>query len=145
MRMASLLLRPHPTADPADVAGVVEWFGAMQAQDAASGLWSLGARLPGQTLLDIEAALERRKAIRTWPMRGTVHLVPSADAHWMLDLMGVRALAGVAARRAVIGLDEATADRAVEVLAEALAGGNRMTRAECLAALNAGGVPVTGQ
>lgn len=145
MRMASLLLRPHPRASPGDVAGVVEWFGAMQAQDAASGLWSLGARLPGRTLLDIEAALERREAIRTWPMRGTVHLVPPADAHWMLDVMGVRALAGAAARRAVIGLDEATADRAVEVLAEALAGGKRMTRAECLAALNAGGVPVTGQ
>ena len=65
----------------------------------ASGLWSLGARLPGWTVADVSAALERREAIRTWPMRGTVHLVPPADAHWMLDLMGVRALAGAAARR----------------------------------------------
>jgi hypothetical protein len=145
MRMASLLLRPHPRGRPGDVAGVVEWFGAMQAQDAASGLWSLGARLPAWTLADVEAALERREAVRTWPMRGTVHLVPSADAHWMLDLMGVRALAGVAARRATIGLDEATADRGVEVLGEALAGGKRLTRAECLAALTAGGIPIGGQ
>jgi hypothetical protein len=144
MRMASLLLRPHPRGNPGDVAGVVEWFGAMQAQDVASGLWSLGVRLPGSTLADIEAALERREAIRTWPMRGTVHLVPSADAHWMLDLMGVRALAGVAARRAVIGLDEATADRGVDILAEALAGGKRLTRAGCLAALTAGGVTISG-
>ena len=94
MRMTSLLLRAHPSAKPDTVAGVVEWFGAMQAQDMASALWSLGVRLPGFTLADVNAALERREAIRTWPMRGTVHLVPPADARWMLDLMGVRALAG---------------------------------------------------
>jgi hypothetical protein len=145
LRMTSLLLRPHPRGRPDDVAGVVEWFGAMQAQDMASGLWSLGARLPGWTLADVNAALERREAIRTWPMRGTVHLVPPADAHWMLELMGVRALAGVAARRATIGLDEATADRGVDILAAALAGGRRLTRAECLAALADGGVAGAGQ
>jgi Winged helix DNA-binding domain len=145
LRMTSLLLRPHPRGNPADVAGIVEWFGAMQAQDMASGLWSLGARLPGATLADIGAALERREAIRTWPMRGTVHLVPPADAHWMLDLTGVRALGAAAARRAVLGLDEATVDRGVEILRAALAGGKRLTRAQCLAALTDGGVSPSGQ
>ena len=51
LRMTSLLLRPHPSIRPGDVAGVVQWFGAMQAQDLASGLWSFGARLPGQTVV----------------------------------------------------------------------------------------------
>lgn len=143
LRMHSLLLTPE--VRPATVAGIVEWFGAMQAQDMASGLWSLGARLPGATLGDVEAALERREAIRTWPMRGTVHLVPPADAHWMLELMGVRALAGAAKRRATIGLTERAADRGVELLGEALAGGKRLTRAECLAAVAAGGVELSGQ
>jgi len=145
MRMTSLLLRTHPGGDPGDVAGVVEWFGAMQAQDLASGLWSLGARLPGWTLAKVNAALERREAIRTWPMRGTVHFVPPADAHWMLDLMGVRALAGAAARRATIGLDAATADRGVEVLAGALAGGRRLTRAQCVEALAEQGISGVSQ
>jgi hypothetical protein len=145
-RMTSLLLRrPHPRGNPATVAGVVEWFGAMQAQDMASGLWSLGARLPGRTVTDVGAALERREAIRTWPMRGTVHLVPPADARWMLDVMGVRALAGAARRRDVIGLTEADAERGVELLGEALAGGKRLTRAQALAAVAAGGVDVSGQ
>jgi hypothetical protein len=143
--MTSLLLRPHPSGRPGSVAGVVEWFGAMQAQDMASALWSLGVRRPGRTVSDVNAALERREAIRTWPMRGTVHLVPPADAHWMLELMGVRALAGAAKRRQTIGLDEKTAERGVALLAEALAGGQRMTRAECLAALAAGGVALAGQ
>jgi Winged helix DNA-binding domain len=146
LRMTSLLLRAQPSAGrPADVAGVVEWFGAMQAQDVASAMWSLGARLPARTAADVQAALEKREALRTWPMRGTVHLVPPRDAHWMLELMGARALAGAAARRATLGLSDEVADRAVDVLARALAGGGRLTRAQCLAALTEGGVPVTGQ
>ncbi|GAA3350045.1 hypothetical protein GCM10020358_74490 [Amorphoplanes nipponensis] len=142
LRLRSLLLAPPPAAD--DVAGVVEWFGAMQAQDMASGLWSLGVRLPGRTVDDVSAALERREAIRTWPMRGTVHLVPPADARWMLELMGVRALAGAAKRRETIGLSEAIAERGVEVLATALEG-NRLTRAQCLAALAEAGVELGPQ
>ncbi|GAA2482768.1 winged helix DNA-binding domain-containing protein [Winogradskya humida] len=143
VRMRSLLLTPEKRLT--SVAGIVEWFGAMQAQDMASGLWSLGVRLPGSTRADIDAALERREAIRTWPMRGTVHLVPPADAHWMLDLMGVRALAGAAKRRETLGLTEKTVDQAVDILATALQGGKRLTRAECLATLTDGGIEVTGQ
>ncbi|WP_229399947.1 winged helix DNA-binding domain-containing protein [Micromonospora okii] len=145
LRMTSLLLRPHPAARPGDVAGVVEWFGAMQAQDVASGLWSLGLRLPGWTQADVWEALERREALRTWPMRGTVHLVPSRDARWMLEVTGVRALAGVERRRAVLGLTEAEADRAADVLGAALAGGGRLTRARCLAVLDEAGIATTGQ
>ncbi|MFU8876194.1 winged helix DNA-binding domain-containing protein [Micromonospora sp. SL4-19] len=145
LRMTSLLLRPHPQARPDSVAEVVEWFGAMQAQDVASGLWSLGVRLPGRTQADVQAALERREALRTWPMRGTVHLVPSRDAHWMLAVTGIRTLAGAATRRAQLGLTEADADRAADVLGAALAGGRRLTRAQCLAALGAAGIDTAGQ
>jgi hypothetical protein len=142
LRMRSLLLAG---GGPSSVAEIVTWFGAMQAQDVNSGLWSFGVRLPGAKLDDINAALERREAVRTWPMRGTVHFVPPADVHWMLDLMGARALAGAGKRRETLGLDAATADRAVEVLGAALAGGKRLTRAECLVALTDGGIEVVGQ
>ena len=148
LRMTSLLLHERPGVDPprpASVADVVEWFGAMQAQDVASALWSLGARLPAFTAADVQAALERREALRTWPMRSTVHLVPPRDARWMLDLMGARALAGAAARRTTLGLSEEVADRAVDVLAKALAGGGRLTRAQCLAALKEAGIDTVGQ
>ena len=110
LRMASLLLRERPGGRLADVAGVVTWLGAMQAQDLASGLWSFGVRLPRFTVDEVTAALERREAVRTWPMRGTVHFVPPRDVHWMLDLMGIRALAGAAKRRAFLGLSEEVAD-----------------------------------
>lgn len=123
----------------------MEWLGALQAQDMASGLWSLGVRLPGRTVADVNAALERREAIRTWPMRGTVHLVPPADARWMLEVMGARMLPDAARRRQALGLTGSDAERAVEVLAAALAGGRRMTRAQCLETLAGSGVDVGGQ
>ncbi|MCU7728686.1 winged helix DNA-binding domain-containing protein [Actinoplanes sp. KI2] len=141
LRLSSLLLRGAPSS----VEEIVSWFGAMQAQDANSVLWSLGARLPGWSLDDVNAALEKRDVLRTWPMRGTVHLVPSEDAHWMLDLMGSRQLAGAEKRRAQIGLDAQTAERAVDLLGFALAGGRRLTRSECMATLTEGGIDVSGQ
>ncbi|MEV6350308.1 winged helix DNA-binding domain-containing protein [Actinoplanes sp. NPDC051851] len=141
LRLSALLLGAHPQTD---VLGVTEWFGAMQAQDLNSVLWSLGCRLPGFTAKNTVMSMEERHVVRTWPMRGTVHLIPSADAHWMLQLTGVRALAGAAKRREILGLSEKTADRAVEILGAALTGGGRMTRSECIATLNDGGVQVTG-
>lgn len=147
LRMSSLLLRERHdgTSRPGDVAGVVAWLGAMQAQDLASGLWSFGVRLPTFTVEDVAAVLERREALRTWPMRGTVHFVPSRDAHWMLDLMGTRALAGAAKRRAFLGLSDEVAERSVAVLGEALAGGGRLTRAQCMATLAERGIEAAGQ
>jgi hypothetical protein len=63
----------------------------------------------------------------------------------MLDLMGSRSLAGAAKRREYLGLSQHDADRAVDVLDEVLAGGKRLTRAQCLEALRDAGIEVGGQ
>jgi hypothetical protein len=145
MRMRNLVLSGEPPAKGlTDAAAIARWFGAMQAQDLASVQWSLGLRL-GATLTEVEAELEKGRALRTWPMRGTIHLVPAEDAAWMVRVFGERPLAQAAKRRAYLGLDEADADRAVDVLADALAGGGRLTRSECVAVMEAGGVSGAGQ
>ncbi|PKQ27285.1 MAG: winged helix DNA-binding domain-containing protein [Actinobacteria bacterium HGW-Actinobacteria-4] len=143
LRMQALLL--NGGSQPRSVASIVDWFGAMQAQDVASGHWSLGVRMPGSTEAEVLAALERKEALRTWPMRGTVHLVPARDAAWMVRILGARPLADGVKRRAYLGLEEAEALRAVDVLRGALEGGNRLTRAECVEALNAAGVATASQ
>lgn len=147
LRLASLLLAGRDAAGSAEggPGAIVRWFGAMQAQDLPSGKWSFGLRLPGATEADIDAAIERGEVLRTWPMRGTVHFVPPRDARWMLGLMGVRALDGAAARRAYLGLSEAHANQAAEVLGEALAERGRMTRSDCVAVLERSGIPTAGQ
>jgi hypothetical protein len=69
-RMRSLLLAGASSKTPVGAdsfAAVVTWFGAMQTQDYVSGLWSLGARLPAMSRTEVEAALERREAVRSWP------------------------------------------------------------------------------
>lgn len=117
-----------------------------------SGLWSLGLRLAPQgadaggsgaaTRAGVEDALERGEALRTWPMRGTIHLVPSRDAGWMLDLMGAKPLAGAKRRREYLGLSDDDAARALQVLKTELAG-TRLTRAQAQTALDAAGLPIT--
>jgi hypothetical protein len=62
----------------------------------------------------------------------------------MLELTGTLALAGAASRREILGLPTETADRAVDVLGEALTGGGRLTRAECVAAFEAAGIRAQG-
>ena len=141
-RLRSLLLADHTVATPAEV---VTWLGAMQAQDLASALWSLGVRLPGAREQDMLAALEEGSILRTWPMRGTIHLVPSVDAGWMLDLMGGRMLPTGTRRRENLGLSPEDTDRATTALAAALSGGRRLTRAEALATINAVGITTEGQ
>ncbi|GIG54035.1 winged helix DNA-binding domain-containing protein [Demequina activiva] len=143
LRMRALLLAgDHAHRSVGDVA---MWMGAMQAQDLASGMWSLGIRLPHLTAPDVDAALERREALRTWPMRGTVHLVPARDARWMLDLMSGKPLAGAAARRQFLGITEDTVATANAALEGVLRGGKRLTRSQCLEAIADAGVPSPGQ
>ena len=117
----------------------------MQAQDLASGTWSFGVRCAGITDADVRAAQERHEVLRTWPMRGTVHFVPAADAAWMVALMAARPLAGGAARREYLGITLEMVDRAVAVWTEALSGGKVLTRDECIALLVDAGLPIAGQ
>ena len=124
---------------------VVRWFGALQAQDAASGHWSLGVRCSGSTEHAVLAAFERGDIVRTWPMRGTIHIVPAVDVRWMLALTGVRALDGAQRRREHLGLSLADAERVCAVLADALADGRILTRGECLEAIDDAGIDVAGQ
>ncbi|MEI6373704.1 MAG: winged helix DNA-binding domain-containing protein [Actinomycetes bacterium] len=146
IRMAALLVHAGPAGltAPSSVSDVVTRLGAMQAQDYASGLWSLGLRLPGTTQADVVDALEQRQALRTWPMRGTVHLVPARDARWMVAATGARALHSAAGRRVTLGLDDDVVKRAMDVIGDELTG-RRMTRSLLLEALAAHGIPVSGQ
>ena len=88
----------------------------------------MGLRTGQASTGTVEAAIDRGAILRTWPMRGTIHLVPAADARWMLELLAgrrIRQMAGVYQR---IGLTDAVFDRSAEVVAGALRGGRRVRR-----------------
>jgi hypothetical protein len=128
---------------PADV---VARLTAMQAQDYLGALWSIGLRCsPETTEAAVEAAIAHRLIIRTWPMRGTLHFVAPQDVRWMLALLAPRVIARSAGRYAQLGLTDGDFARSRELLAEALAGGTALTRADAIARLESGGIDTAGQ
>ncbi len=100
---------------------VVRALGAMQAQDYAGGLWAMGLRIPGATLVDVEQAITRREVVRSWPMRGTLHFVAANDLGWMLDLLAARVLRVTERRQGALGLDAATLRKVEKLLSKELA------------------------
>lgn len=127
--VAQRLVGPRP-ATPLDA---VRWLGATQAQNLPGALISIALRVDGGTRTGVEDALDAGEVVRSWPMRGTLHLVPAADLRWMLDLAAPRIVAGLATRRAQLGIDDAVLTRARELAAAALAGRAGLRRAELMA------------
>jgi hypothetical protein len=120
-------------------------MGAVQAQDYKGALWAVGLRLVGAVEADVEAAIADRTIVRTWPMRGTLHLVPAEDARWMLRLLTPRVVARSAGRHRELSLDAAVFRRSERLLARALEGGRRLARPDVYAALSRGGVSPADQ
>ncbi|PRY36313.1 DNA glycosylase AlkZ-like family protein [Umezawaea tangerina] len=58
--------------------------------------------------------------IRTWAMRGTLHLLHPADAAWVVRLLGPTSIAAGKRRREQLGLDDGLCARALEALREIL-------------------------
>jgi hypothetical protein len=125
--------------EPTDV---VEWLGAVQAQDYAGARWAVGQRLRGPKSTDaaIERAFDEGDILRTHLMRPTWHFVTRADIRWMLALTAPRVNAGNAYYYRQLELDDATLARTNDLLAKALQGGKHLTRTELASALEQGGI-----
>ena len=127
---------------------VVRRLTAMQAQDYPGALASVALRTargagagppasagagPVSSVAGVEAALDAGEVVRSWPMRGTLHLVAAEDLGWMLSLTTERLLAGAARRHAQLGIEEAMVDRAGRLAHAALEGGRSLSRTELMA------------
>ncbi len=143
-RLAALWLAPRAAAADRTPLAVVEHHLAMQAQDLASGLWSIGVRTGG-TVQDVLAAVDRGEITRTWPMRGTLHWVATADAGWLTDLLAGPSMRAAARVLAQVGLTQEIIARAGALWTDHLGAAGAMTRAEAAAVLAAGGIDPSGQ
>ena len=130
-------------ASPEDV---VQWMGAVQAQDFLGSLWGIGLRTEHSTEVDVERAIEQGRIVRTWPMRGTLHFVPAGDVRWMLALLTPRVLKRNAARlERDFEITKTVLARSKTILVRALQREKRLTREEAYALLDAGGVAASRQ
>ena len=117
----------------------------VQVQDAQAAALAVRARAGG-TAADVERArAERRSIVRTWAMRGTIHLMAAEDARRLLPLVGPPAIRATRRRYAELGLDEEVCSRAVSAVGRALEDHGPMTRAGVSSYLSKVGLPAQGQ
>lgn len=124
---------------------VVKILGAIQAQNYAGGEWSIGLRIPGSTIHDIDKAIEERKIVRTWAMRGTLHFLAASDIDWVLWLLAPGLIAGLGRRYKELGLDDTTFGKAERLFGRILKGANQLTRKELVTILEKNGISCEGQ
>ena len=141
MRLASHHLAPGtplPAANFKRVDQAVQWFGAMQAQEYAHARWAVGARFASSaeiTDASVEQALTQRKVVRSWVLRGTLHVVAACDLRWLLTLVAPALLTRTAAAYREVELDEAAFRKIFPAIRRCLEGGRQLTRVELFAAL----------
>jgi len=128
------------------VAQVVKAVCGVQAQDAAAAALSVRVRCAGLVATDVERALvQERTIVRTWCMRGTLHLIAAEDLGWLLAYLGPVFIRAGRGRRAELGLDDETAARAVLALRELLEESGPLAREEIVERLAARGIRLAGQ
>jgi hypothetical protein len=107
---------------------VVGWMGCVQAQDYGMAKWGLGLRAPGVRDVEIEAAFDAGRILRTHVLRPTWHFVLPEDIGWMVRLTGPRVRVGALSMQRQMGIDKAVLLKSKKILTKALEA--PMTRAE---------------
>jgi winged helix DNA-binding protein len=119
------------------VAAVRAVFG-LQAQDRAAALLAVRARTDG-------ASPDLSGIVRTWAMRGTLHLLAADDLPTALAIFGPLLLARGQRRLTQLGLPPEVAARSTELAAEIVRQHGPLDRHELAARLRERGVPVTAK
>lgn len=140
-RLEQQRLSSNPLVTPREI---VAWLGAVQAQDYLGAKWALGLRMQNPTDNAIEQAFTDGTILRTHVMRPTWHFVTPADIRWMLQLTAPRINAKSARLYRELELDDTLFARSNAVIAEALQGGQQLTRAELGSALVEAGIFAEG-
>jgi hypothetical protein len=124
-RHALLELRPKT-----DLVEVVRTVGGIHAQMMSAAELSIGVRMTGGAREDVRAELwQRRTLVKTYGLRGTVHLVPADEAPLWAAALRAHPGAGEARRLAQRGLDPERLEAIVAAIGVAL-DGRRLTREE---------------
>jgi hypothetical protein len=141
---ALLLGRPRdwPGNPGRAVAGIAAHLGGLQAQAAPPARLAVRPRAAGLTAADVDRACTDRDVTRTWAMRGTLHLVATADVRWMTGLFGPVSARKDRRRRLQLGLSDELCERALTALASILATSPPLTRAELISGLAVAGIEI---
>jgi hypothetical protein len=142
MRVRAQGLEPRRPPD-VSVEDVVAGAAGLQAQQWSAAVLSVRARSATLRAADVERAhTDDRTVVRGWFMRGTLHLVPTADFRWLLDLYAPVTIAGSERRYRQLGLDEGTRERGASAIRAAVADHGPLPRRELVSELLRRGVGI---
>src|SRR5688500_8492176 len=146
-RILERRLQSHRLSAPArTVPEAASHMLATQAQEFWGGRWAIASRTNGSpSVREVDAAFDRREIVRSWTMRGTIHIIPARDLGWVLSVTAERQLKQAAAVHRGEGIDADEIARAERAVRAALGGGNALDRKEMFAVLEGGGVSTKGQ
>ena len=106
---------------PGDVHEVVRVMGGIQAQDTAASRLAVRPRGAGLDARAVRGACNReRSLVRTWAMRGTLHMVAAEDVGWLVALLGPVFAASNRRRRLQLGLDDDRCARGLRAIRKVL-------------------------
>ena len=60
---------------------------ALQAQLPSSIPWAINLRVKQPSVNAIDEAFESAGLVRSWPMRGTIHVTSAKDHHWLRQVL----------------------------------------------------------
>jgi hypothetical protein len=143
LRCYAQRLHPHQSAAAGGVAQVVREVCGVQAQVPRAAALAVRARSSGLHESEVAQAREiERSVVRTWCMRGTLHLVATEDVRWLLSLLGPIFIAAGRHRLARLGLDEDAAAEGVRAIRDELADDGPSTREELVEGIRRRGVRI---
>lgn len=111
---------------------LINWMGAMQAQDFTMAKWAIGIRLPNLKETLIEEAVNKGEILRTHVLRPTWHFVSAEDITWMLELSAPHIKSGMRGRHKQMGLSEAILKKSKRIIEKLLSDGEHLTRDEIM-------------
>ena len=112
-------------------AAILHELGGLQAQVLSAAALGMRARSPGLSAASVNRALnDERSIVRTWLMRGTLHVVAAQDVRWLVDLLGPVFSRAATRRHAQLGLDDDLKARGVAAIRRILSDSGPLTRYE---------------
>ncbi|MBB2892372.1 winged helix DNA-binding domain-containing protein [Flexivirga oryzae] len=141
LRLVAQRLAPASQTPPTEV---VRWLTCLQAQDFRSARSAVALRA-GCTVAEVDVAINAGRIVRSWPMRGTLHLVEPADLRWMLALNAEPTQRAARRRHEQLGIAPRDVDRARSVTTAALQGGRGLDRAGLFALWEQHGIATGAQ
>ena len=117
----------------------VENMLALQAQLPSSIPWAINLRVETPSIGAINEAFESAGLVRSWPMRGTIHVTSAKDHHWLRQVLQHRYRAWMRSFEEE-GLTRARIEEAAQIAYSCIASAGPQSREELCAAWEQEGI-----